>query len=74
MLGFTGRAGVLDYYESVFRSSDDASYPEIARQNQTQANPKKQLPEGRWSGKGYLDWRTYQMSDHMPMWVQLKID
>jgi len=22
----------------------------------------------------YKRWRTYQMSDHLPMWVQLKID
>ena len=20
------------------------------------------------------DWRTWQMSDHLPMWVQLKVD
>ncbi|MBN2466322.1 endonuclease/exonuclease/phosphatase family protein [candidate division WOR-3 bacterium] len=74
MLGFTGRAGVLDFYESVFRSSEEADYLEIARRNQLQAKPDKQLPEGKWPGKGYLDWRTYQMSDHLPMWVQLKID
>jgi endonuclease/exonuclease/phosphatase family metal-dependent hydrolase len=24
--------------------------------------------------KVYLDWRTYQMSDHLPMWVELRID
>ena len=24
--------------------------------------------------KKYRDWRTYQMSDHLPMWVELRID
>jgi hypothetical protein len=22
----------------------------------------------------YKDWRTYQMSDHLPMWIELKTD
>ena len=38
-LQYTGRAGVLDYYESVYRSR----------------------------------WRTFQMSDHLPMWMELKV-
>jgi endonuclease/exonuclease/phosphatase family metal-dependent hydrolase len=74
MLESTGRAGVFDFYESVFRASGEADYLEVARQNQKQAKPEKKLPAGKWPGKGYLDWRTYQMSDHLPMWVQLKID
>jgi len=24
--------------------------------------------------KVYDDWRTYQMSDHLPMWVELRVD
>jgi hypothetical protein len=23
---------------------------------------------------GFLQWRTYQMSDHLPMWCELKLD
>ena len=22
----------------------------------------------------YKDWRTYQMSDHLPMWIELRVD
>lgn len=25
-------------------------------------------------GSKYLEWRTFQMSDHLPMWVEIKID
>jgi hypothetical protein len=74
MLGFTGKAGVFDFYKSVFATSEEATYLPIARQNQVQADPEKKLVEGKWPGMGYRDWRTYQMSDHLPMWVQLKTD
>jgi len=74
MLGFAGRAGVFDFYDSVFTASEEATYLPVARRNQELANPNKKLAAGKWPGKGYRDWRTYQMSDHLPMWVQLKID
>jgi endonuclease/exonuclease/phosphatase family metal-dependent hydrolase len=55
----TGRAGVFDYYEHVFREADEESYRAV------------------WSktkARGFNDWRTYQMSDHLPMWVEMRID
>ncbi len=74
MLGFTGRAGILDFYQSVFRAADEPEYLPVARQNQEQADPKKKLAADKYPGKGFIDWRTFQMSDHLPMWVQLKTD
>jgi hypothetical protein len=53
----TGRAGVFDYFEHVYRLSDAESY-------------KSEVP----SGKTFGDWRTYQMSDHLPMWCEFQID
>jgi hypothetical protein len=53
----TGRAGVFDYFELVYRLSDAAVYePDVP------------------PGKTYTDWRTYQMSDHLPMWCEFQID
>ncbi|MEO8080805.1 MAG: endonuclease/exonuclease/phosphatase family protein [Caldimonas sp.] len=55
----TGRAGVFDYYEHVYRSGDDAAY----------ASERAAKP-----GRSFKDWRTYRMSDHLPMWIEFGID
>jgi hypothetical protein len=30
--------------------------------------------DARGRTRYYKDWRTYQMSDHLPMWIELGID
>ena len=52
----TGRAGIFDFYEHVYR--DEAAY----------AGPRN----GR--GSSFNEWRTYQMSDHLPMWIEFSVD
>lgn len=33
------------------------------------------VPETKAGEHGnYKDWRTYQMSDHLPMWIELRVD
>lgn len=60
-VSFSGQAGVLDFYRSVFRKEDFETY----RQFLTKSD----------SAKYYANtWRTFQMSDHLPMWVELNID
>lgn len=55
----TGRAGVFDFYEHVYRLEDEAAYA-----TERQAKP----------GRSFNDWRTYRMSDHLPMWIEFDID
>jgi endonuclease/exonuclease/phosphatase family metal-dependent hydrolase len=55
----TGKAGVFDYYEQVYRFEDEAAYAEERAQTK--------------SGS-FKEWRTYRMSDHLPMWIELGID
>jgi predicted extracellular nuclease len=55
----TGRAGVFDFFEHVYRLEDESLY--------AQERAKK-------SGSSFKDWRTYRMSDHLPMWIELSID
>lgn len=55
----TGRAGVFDFYEHVYRLTDEADY----------AKERASKP-----GRSFKDWRTYRMSDHLPMWIELGID
>ena len=68
----TGKAGIFEFFDSVYRDTDRKIY-------------ENDMPKGYWKSKGvdrseeskikyYKDWRTYQMSDHLPMWIELKID
>jgi endonuclease/exonuclease/phosphatase family metal-dependent hydrolase len=55
----TGRAGVFDYYQHVYRKEDESLY----------ADERAKKP-----GSSFKDWRTYRMSDHLPMWIEMNID
>ena len=60
------RAGVFDFFETVYRAG--ANDPEGADEAFYRSDAK--LPPDC----DYAEWRTYQMSDHLPMWVELRID
>ncbi len=88
------RAGVFDFFETVFRHGQTAdSEPadidiyqarsSVLRKAIAKAKESKQKRKGSAlteseeqavADKVYLDWRTYQMSDHLPMWAELRID
>ena len=88
------RAGVFDFFETVFRHGETAgSAPEdidiyqarssSLRKAIAKAKERKQKRKGAALtaeeeqavvDRVYLEWRTYQMSDHLPMWVELRID
>lgn len=55
----TGRAGVFDLYESVYRLDQENDY----------AGERVEKP-----GRSFKDWRSYRMSDHLPMWIEFAID
>ena len=66
-----GNAGTFRHFDAVFRDNDDdfAAYQEL-------------MPEDKandlWNGgpRGYYaqQWRTWQISDHQLLWVELKVD
>ena len=58
------RAGVFDYFDVVYRSDEEAIYHDFMRK----------AGSGNEFYSSYGTWRTYQMSDHLPMWVELKVD
>jgi endonuclease/exonuclease/phosphatase family metal-dependent hydrolase len=74
-----GASGVLDLYKSVYRNADYDAYfdsmPPDKRDVHTRGRKKGQ-PRTEAEKKAYYrdEWRTWQMSDHLPMWVQLKVD
>ena len=70
----TGRAGVFNYYKSVFRDT-----PEERKRYRTAMGPtlfttSKGKPRDEKGQRSYYRtyWRTHQMSDHLPMWIELK--
>ena len=70
----TGNAGVFDFYDSVFRDDDQDSYANDMGDAYTQTSAGK--PRDARSQRTYYRtyWRTFQMSDHLPMWVEIRID
>ena len=79
----TGRGGVVDYFETVYRDADYEAYVPAMMDGQAEDDPQNKLT---YNTKGLLrtenqrrsyyrnHWRRRQMSDHLPMWLELKID
>ena len=68
---FTGKAGVFDFYETVFKESDrDMYYEDFSA---IMAANKKEFDEGKYANK-FNEWKTFQMSDHLPLWVEFDIN
>ena len=55
-------ASIFDFYEHVFKLDEEAVYREEREEN------------GLKDGTKFSTWRTYKMSDHLPMWVELRTD
>ncbi len=82
----TGNAGVFNYYDVVFRDADEDRdiYAPFMRKsiqdanlNKSPSKRSKEYDQRTEAGKTLYYrtyWRTHQMSDHLPMWVELKID
>jgi len=66
-------AGVFDFYRTLYREEDEKTYARHMGTGYRQT--KEGEPRSAKSRRTYYRaWRTFQMSDHLPMWVQLKID
>ena len=73
---FGGNSGVFNLYRSVFREEDqDTYFGEMKDLSKLELDDDGQPKFSNKNTKYYLNiWRTFQMSDHLPMWVELKID
>lgn len=56
-------ANTFDFFEHVFRLQDESNY-----------RAEGEDKNGLKTSNNYSTWRTYKMSDHLPMWVELKTD
>jgi hypothetical protein len=64
----TGTAGIVNFSESVFRDDEEQIYVDAMGADYAEKS------EGRDRTNYYRQWRTFQMSDHLLLWVELKID
>ena len=62
-------AGVIPLFKKVFTDNEFASYKSYVK-----ATTKGKNANTAKLKKIYHEWRTYQFSDHYPMWVRLKTD
>lgn len=75
----TGRAGAFDFYEHVFTNDEAESYrPHIdeyiqARHAAGKKTPKTPATDAAMKAQ-FRTWRTYQMSDHLPLWAEFQVD
>jgi endonuclease/exonuclease/phosphatase family metal-dependent hydrolase len=69
----TGRAGVFDVFECVYRLDDETDYaPQMGAAYLATKEGRERTETERHTH--YRDWRTYQVSDHLPMWLELRTD
>ena len=63
--------GVIQWQEAVFTDAEAADYEQIAMDIREGADRGK--PYSNWA-TSYKSWRTHEMSDHLPVWIELKVD
>ncbi len=61
--------GMIDMFADVFRDDDLQIYRKHMPKKDPEAPGKTQPPE-----KMYGKWRTWQMSDHSPLWIEIATD
>ena len=75
----TGTAGAFDFYNHVFTGDDADTYRQyIDTYISARAAAGHRSPKPPTSASGALTqfkmWRTYQMSDHLPLWAEFRVD
>jgi hypothetical protein len=68
--GADARAGSVDIFKNVYTADQFDDYKDqIDASENAHTKDAEKDPEAY-----YLDWRTYQFSDHAPLWVRLKVN
>ena len=62
------KAGCFHWQDYVFREADYATYKPFM------PTKKKNGKPARTDVAAYKKWRTWQMSDHLPLWTEIKMD
>ena len=69
---FGNRGGIFNFYRSVFRDEEAETFIRKYKRDFVKHGDPEDLDRMK---EYYLKrWRTWQMSDHLPMWIELEID
>jgi exonuclease III len=71
MIKFSGKAGVFDFFEIVYNENDKNLYYEDFKNIMTQNGKSADISAYE---KEFKEWKTYQMSDHLPLWIEFDIN
>jgi hypothetical protein len=63
--------GLVDMYADVFREEDRAIYAPFVPEKDPETNEKF---KAKTPAELYRKWRTWQMSDHSPLWIEIETD
>jgi endonuclease/exonuclease/phosphatase family metal-dependent hydrolase len=63
------KAGAFSFFDVVYKDADAVVYKDIMPKRNTENSTEKQIE--RYFKTYY---RTFQLSDHQPLWVELKVD
>lgn len=67
------KAGVFNFFDHVYREEDEELYSDAMGKAYLRTSGGEERDEKERTAH-YRKWRTYQMSDHLPMWIELKTD
>ena len=65
------RGGAFDWRSSVYRPDEAAAYKPIA--TEIAIRDDRALPGDDWPSK-FQSWSTSEMSDHLPIWIEILTD
>lgn len=68
---FSGKAGVFDFFDVVYKNEEKDLYYEDFKI--IMENFKKESNKETYE-KSFDTWKTFQMSDHLPLWVEFDIN
>ena len=63
------RAGTFNFTETIFKPQDLDIYRRFFDDKYTVGQPEDKIKQYYMTS-----WRTFQMSDHLPLWIELKVD
>lgn len=67
-------AGVFQFFDTVFTDDEYEIYHDYMNPKMRDYISPDRLREDYQKKRYYRSWKTFQISDHLPMWVELKID
>jgi endonuclease/exonuclease/phosphatase family metal-dependent hydrolase len=68
--GADARAGSVDIFKNVYTPDQFDEFKEQVNESDNAGTKQSKADPEEY----YLDWRTYQFSDHAPLWVRLKVN